>query len=485
MAVIFEPGIISYDSMKGKDGEMKKDRVKKSKRLRLAAVTLTLALALTGCGGSTTETGSTGQTGSNGQTGSAGQTVTPDQPAPASAAVNLSANISKVDIPETQMPDNHRSALAKGGIALLKKTVEIMADGTENVLISPISLQMALGMTASGSDEGSKTRSELMAVLMPGSEGDPAALNAEMASLAEHMKNSTDVEWNVANSVWVNQDGNVKLKDSFLSTAANYYKAELFSVPFNEAAVKAINEWVSGNTKNRIPMILDQLDPDARIALVNAVCFDAEWAEPYENEQILEDQTFTNSDGSKVKVTMLTSNESRVIQLAGGLGFVRPYKGGRYSFVGILPPEGMSTEDYLQKILDGGEDFADAYLNSHTTRDVYVKIPEFKTEFGSNMDKVLKGLGLNEAYSNGAAFHEMVTEDSEAVKIGTVEHKAMIEVDRNGTKAAAATMVEMDKVTAVEITEEPYVVYLDRPFIYAIVDDTTGVPVFLGSQNTM
>ena len=473
MALAFEPGIISYDSMKGKDGEMKKDRVKKRKRLRLAAVTLTLALALTGCGGSTTETGSTGQT------------VTPDQPAPASAAVNLSANISKVDIPETQMPDNHRSALAKGGIALLKKTVEIMADGTENVLISPISLQMALGMTAAGSDEGSKTRSELMAVLMPGPEGDPAALNAEMASFAERMKNSKDVEWNVANSVWVNQDGNVKLKDSFLSTAANYYKAELFSAPFNEATVKAINEWVSGNTKQRIPTILDQLDPDARIALVNAVCFDAEWAEPYENEQILEDQTFTNSDGSKAKVTMLTSNESRVIQLAGGLGFVRPYKGGRYSFAGILPPEGMSTEDYLQKILDGGEDFTDAYLNSHTTRDVYVKIPEFKTEFGSNMDKVLKGLGLNEAYSNGAAFHEMVTEDSEAVKIGTVEHKAMIEVDRNGTKAAAATMVEMDKVTAVEITEEPYVVYLDRPFIYAIVDDTTGVPVFLGSQNTM
>ncbi len=452
---------------------MKKDRIKRRKSIRLAAAVLTLALALTGCGSST------------GDTGSSGQAVTPDQPAPAASTVNLSANVSKVSIPETQMTESHQSSLAKGGIALLKKTIEITNDGKANVLISPISLQMALGMTAAGSDAGSKTRSELMAVLMPGSQEEPAALHAEMASFAERMKSSRDVEWNVANSVWLNDNGEVKLADEFLSTASNYYKAELYSAPFNETTLKEINDWVCEHTKERIPTILNELDPDARIALVNAVCFDAEWEEPYEEYDVSKDMTFTNADGLKVNATMLSSTESRVIQLAGGLGFVRPYKGGQYSFVGILPPEGMSTGDYLQKLLDSGEDFSNAYLNSHTSRDVYVRIPEFKTEFGSNMDEILKGLGVNEAYTNGANFHEMVTEDSAPVKIGTVEHKAMIKVDRTGTEAAASTVVVMDKLTAVEPMEEPYRVYLDRPFVYAIVDDATGVPVFLGTQNTM
>jgi serpin B len=111
-------------------------------------------------------------------------------------------------------------------------------------------------------------------------------------------------------------------------------------------------------------------------------------------------------------------------------------------------------------------------------------MPEFKTEYGLVMDDVLDQLGVKEAYTNGAHFLAMVTDDSTPVQIGTVIHKTMIDVDRHGTKAAAATVVVMEKSAAIEM-EEPYRVVLDRPFVYAIVDNASGVPVFLGVQNSM
>jgi len=451
---------------------MKKNSRFTGKRNRLAAIALTLAMTLTGCGGSTEGTGTSG-------------TLTPDQPAPAAGSTNLTEGIEKVEIPDTPMSNAHGSALSKSGFLLLQKTTELSGDGKANVLISPISLQAALGMTAAGSEEGSETQKELMAVLMPGVNGMPAELNAEMAGFSGRMQNSQDVEWHMANSVWVNNNGEAKLRDTYLSTVKNYYHAELYSAPFNAETLKQINDWVSRNTKERIPEIINELSPEAVIALVNAICYDAEWSEPVEESQIREEQPFTNADGSESKVTMMSTTENRYLNLAGGVGFIRPYKGGQYSFVGLLPPEGMSTDEYLKKITESGEDFAEAYLKADQSKTVEVLFPEFKTEYGTNMNQILQGLGINRSFTDDAQFGGMVTEDSVPVKIGTVEHKAMIEVDRKGTRAAAATVVMMDKCTGIMIADDTVKVTLDRPFVYAIVDDTTGVPVFLGIQNTM
>ena len=202
---------------------------------------------------------------------------------------------------------------------MLQKVVELSKDKNGNYLISPISLQMALGMTATGSDKGSTTQKELMNVLLPGTGKDPSSLNKQMATFAKRMKNSKDVQWNVANSVWVNNNGEVKLRDSYVKNTTNYYAAELYAAPFDDSTVKAINDWVSKNTKKRIPKILNEISDDARIALVNALAFDAAWATPYDKSQEMKNQTFTNSDGTKSKVTMLTSGEQKAIKLAGGL----------------------------------------------------------------------------------------------------------------------------------------------------------------------
>jgi len=444
--------------------------MKKMNRIKNRALALTLGMTflLTGCG-------------SNGGT----TAVTPDQPAPESRSVNLSENVSKIDIPETNLATEHSVALSKSGFQMLNTVIEAENLHNQNVLISPTSIQFALGMTATGSVNGSATQKELMEALLPGCNATPADLNAEMATFAKRMNSSENESWNVANSVWVKTGDTVKLRESFISDVTNYYAAELYSAPFDNSTVKEINAWVNKNTKERIPEIIDHLDPETVIALVNAMAFDGEWAEELEGEDIKEDITFTNADGTTKKVTMLSTHERRAILLNGGIGFIRPYKGNEYSFVAILPDANQTAEEYLAGIVSGNSNFAEAYLNADTKRGVNAMIPEFKAEFGANLNNTLKAMGVKEAYTSTAGFKEMVTDDSTGVLIGDVIHKTMIKVDRQGTEAAAATIVLMDKAAAPMVEDPPYSVILNRPFIYGIVDNATGVPIFLGIQNTM
>ena len=454
---------------------MKNTRKKHAKYAALA-LTLSLGFVLSGCG---KEQENTSGTQGNGTT-----VVTPDKPTYGAGVTNLSADVTRIDVPAADMEAAHGNALSRSGVLILQKVMEQEKNGNANYLISPISMQMALGMTATGATAGSDTEKGMMSVLLPGTAENAAALNKEMATFANRMLKAEDVSWNVANSIWVKNSGELKLRDTFISDATNYYTAELYAAPFDSSTLDAINGWVKENTRDRIPTILERLPKDAMMALVNALAFDGEWEEEYDAEDIREKITFTNADGTQSEVTMLRSKEQRAIHLAGGLGFIRNYKGGQYSFVGILPPEGVTTEKYLSDILSGKESFAEQFLNAESKK-VYVSIPEFKTEYGKTMDDVLKSLGMEKAYTDFAEFGAMVTEDSQPLKIGTVIHKTMIEVDRKGTKAAASTAVIMTKATAVMEPEETYTVNLNRPFVYAIVDNATGVPVFLGAQNSM
>ena len=405
-----------------------------------------------------------------------------DSPEYGKGITKLSANVKQFDIPETAMSDSHSDALSEGGAVLLQKMTE--TDGQKNYLISPASIQMALGMTCTGADKGSATEKAIMAVLMPGVTADSTSFNKEMATFAGRLKAAEGVEWGVANSVWVKNDGKVKLRDSYITDVASYYKAELFAAPFDQGTIDAINGWVSRNTKEMIPQIIKELSEDARIALINALSFEGEWAVPYEESSISVNRDFTNADGTTSRVTMLSSKEYAAVHLAGGLGFIKPYNGNKYSFVGLLPPEGMTAEEYIKKLADGSESFSEAVRNPDVSRDVYVDMPEFKAEYMICMDDVLKSLGMEVAYTGGnPEFGRMVTDDSEQVGIGTIVHKAVIEVDRKGTRAAAATAVIIEKNTSVLDPVEPYYICLDRPFVYAITDNETGIPVFLGIEN--
>ena len=137
-----------------------------------------------------------------------------------------------------------------------------------------------------------------------------------------------------------------------------------------------------------------------------------------------------------------------------------------------------------ETVLSDNSSLAEAIRDRDYNAIVEAQFPEFRTEYGASMNDTLQALGVKKTFTMEAEFGKMITEDSERIAVDQVVHKAMIEVDRKGTKAAAATEIA---VTEAALSEEPVRVQisLDRPFIYGIIDMTTGVPVFLGAQNNM
>jgi serpin B len=287
----------------------------------------------------------------------------------------------------------------------------------------------------------------------------------------------------VANSLWIKDDGNINPKEAFLNQAVDYYKAEVFKAPFNQGTVNDINGWVNENTNEMIPSILDQIPDNAFMYLVNAMAFEGSWADAFTDAGIKEDYDFTNADGSVSKVTMMQGKANRYFELAGGTGFVKYYMGSEYAFVGILPEEGTSTQEYVERILNGNEDFAKAVRESDA-RDVVVKLPKFENDYDADLAKTYQKLGMNLPFSDDADFTKMLEDSKGDERIGRILHKTHIEVDQNGTKAAAATIVEMRLKGAVML-DEPVRIDLDRPFVYAIVDVESGLPIFIGCQNSM
>ena len=376
-------------------------------------------------------------------------------------------------------------ALAESSMSLFAESVA-NAESGENVLISPTSILMAFGMTENGA--GGETLSQMESVIGGGLPIDE--MNPPLYSMANRFESSADVQWNVANSIWFKDDGEMRIVDDFAAKARSYYGADIWGAPFDDSTVQDINFWVNNETHGMIPSVIDELSPDARMCLINAIAFEGEWKNQYEDSDIQEDRTFTNADGSTAPVTMLWSEEAGYFTLGQGTGFVRPYKGGEYSFVGILPDEGVSADEYAAALAGNGADFAEAVQNLNYDRDVYVSLPEFSLDYETEMSRQLSQMGMPDAFDPEKAEFSAMMEPTDPtvpwdIWISSVIHKTHIEVDRKGTRAAAVTAIEMEACSALEEYTEPVEIILDRPFVYAIVDNETGLPVFLGCQNTM
>ena len=394
-------------------------------------------------------------------------------------AVNLTDGKVTDDITVILPEEAYVSKLSTASMDLF---AQILADEgkNSNVLISPLSIMMALGMTENGA--ANNTLAQMEQYVNGGI--DVETMNAVMAFYKNKMNASEAVSWNVANSLWIKDNGQILPKEKFLVNTASYYGAEAYKAPFSEQTLKEINAWVNKNTNEMIPEILDEINPNSFMYLVNAIAFEGQWEEQFSDNAVREDMDFTNADGSVSKVTMLQHGEDCYFELEGGIGFVKPYAGGEYSFVGILPKEGESTAEYIAKIAKNKDDFAAAVKNPKTG-DVVIRLPEFTNDYGTDLKNAYSKLGMNEPFSNGADFTNMLENGGSEAYIGKIIHKTHIEVDRKGTKAAAATIVDMRVKGAIMMPDEVIYIYLDKPFVYAIVDNETGLPVFIGCQNSM
>ena len=401
---------------------------------------------------------------------------------PTGGTKNLTSSL-KI-IPESGRDMNAAEAkkLTSASIKLLNNTIKYDKKDA-NVLISPTSIMFAFGL-AENAARG-RTKKQMEDIINGGLK--TADNNQVLCKLMRDMESDENVEWNVANSVWLKDSNDVKVKDSYLRKVGAYYDADIFKAPFDPSTVEDINGWVNTNTNQMIPKIIEELDKSAIACLINAIAFEASWQEPFNDYQIVKDADFINSDKSITKVNMLCGKESGYFNLNGANGFKKLYKGGDYAFVGIEMPEGVSTADYISKLSKNPSSFNKALSNMKYDKDVRIKMPEYQLDYDIEMSEMLKKAGITDAFDkNRADLYNMFERDPGSnYYFDKVIHKTHIEVDKNGTKAAAATAIIMVKATSVQPVKEPLEINLDHAFVYAIIDTKNNTPVFIGCVNSL
>lgn len=386
--------------------------------------------------------------------------------APKVQAADLMAGITGNKVQGKAADDRFIGNTADFSLELFKRSVA----EKENSLVSPLSVLLALAMTANGAD--SETLAEMEAVL--GKDISLEDLNEYLYTYVKHLPSEKNSRLSIANSIWFRDDENrFTVERDFLQKNADYYNAAAYKAPFDNQTLKDINTWVQEKTENMIDKILDEINEDAVMYLINAILFEAEWQQVYNKANIREGE-FTAVDGDKEQAEFMYSEENIYLESDQAAGFIKPYA-GNYSFAALLPSEGIAIEDFIQGLT--GDEFMHI-LDSAEKTAVNAGLPKFSYAYTIQMNEVLKDMGMPLAFSaKDADFSRLGRSSRGNLFIGEVLHKTFIQVDERGTKAGAVTKVEIRDEAYYEVKN----VVLDRPFIYAIIDNDSKLPLFIGS----
>ena len=366
--------------------------------------------------------------------------------------------------------DTGAAAAADFGVRLFQNTME---EGT-NTLISPLSVLYALAMTANGADGETLTQMEQVLGM------DAENLNSFMLAYMDQLPEGKAYKMSLANSIWFKDDPRFEVKESFLQTNADYYDASIYKAAFDQGTLNDINAWVKKHTDGMIPEVLDEIPEDAIMYLVNALAFEAEWDEIYEKTQVWGGD-FTTEDGTRQDVEMMHSQENAYLEDDLATGFIKYYKGRKYAFAALLPNAGVTVSEYVDSLT--GEHLLEMLSDPEHVQTI-VTLPKFETEYDIEMSAHLEAMGMPDAFDYRVAdFSRMGTYTGEDVNIciDRVIHKTFISVAEKGTKAGAATVVEMDTEGAMSVEDYREVV-LDRPFVYMLIDCETNLPFFIGTM---
>ena len=342
----------------------------------------------------------------------------------------------------------------------------------KDLLISPLSIELALAMTANGAK--GQTKAEIEKLLC----GDMTVeeLNLYLNNYVSLLPTDDKYKMHIANSIWFRDEADrLTVNEAFLEKNKDYYCAQIFKKNFGDSqTVTDINDWVNNNTDGMIDKIVDGISGDTVMYLINALCFDAEWEKQYLLSDIVK-RDFTNISGETKKVDMMHSEESYYIETENAKGFMKHYKDKKYSFVALLPNEN-DIYGYIDSLTP---EYIESALNNVQNKGGYAVMPKFSYEYELSMNGVLKSLGMPTAFDGFKAdFTDMATSTRGNIFIGDVLHKTFIQVDELGTKAGAVTKVEMWDECAPMYEWE---ITLDRPFVYMIIDNANNMPIFMGT----
>jgi Serine protease inhibitor len=368
-------------------------------------------------------------------------------------------------------------AQSNNGFALA--LYQALRDQDGNLIYSPYSIFQALLMTAAGA-EGA-TASQMASVLgvdlnNPEIHNLMNALNKALTSQPEYLQSDAQpLTFNIANAIWAQKD--FHFEQSFLDTLSANYNAGLKLVDFNkpEDARALINLWVAAQTNEKIQELIPEglLDQMTRMVLTNAIYFKGAWSNQFE-EKDTEDGSFTLLDGSSKTVPFMHGNFTLSALVSDKIQAIKlPYEGGTYAMAAIMPLENFAEFEAQLTAAD-----LEQLLNSLQSSSAIVDLsmPKFQAESRFGLGEILAGLGMPDAFDAQKADFSGMTGKPDLM-ISSVLHQATIDVNEEGTEAAAATAVAM---SVTSMPGQSYTIRLDKPFIYVIYETTTNTITFMG-----
>lgn len=347
---------------------------------------------------------------------------------------------------------------------------EVLArDGRDNVVLSPFSASMALGMTLNGAAGG--TFDAMSATL--GFEGlTQSEINDSYAGLIDLLTGlDPEVRFDIANAIFANVD--FPFHDAFMQAVVAAFDAHVETRDFSDpATLDAVNAWVDESTGGLIDRILEALDPDLVMLLLNAIYFDGAWTTQFDPADTRR-QSFTRADGSQVDVDMMHIDEV-VLPLGHGATYSAvelPYGGEAFSMVVAVPQGGVGLRDFFASLDEAAWNVLVEGLNP--TEVDLVAIPKFTLTYDTFLNDALMAMGMDVAFRPGADFTNL-SPLGDQLCIDFVRQKTFIEVDERGTRAAAATAVGMRPTSFNGLIA-------DRPFAFAIRERLSGTILFMGA----
>jgi len=341
----------------------------------------------------------------------------------------------------------------------------------KNLFYSPASISIALAMTYAGARGNTeKQMADVLNFTLP-----QDRLHLAYSKLIENLKSAKDYELSIANALWLQKD--YKLLQEFLNIMGKYYKGGFNEVDYigdPQGARIKINDWVSRETKEKIKDILQPGDITklTRLVITNAIYFKGKWLTEFDKE-FTRDEDFYLINGQKTKVKMMYQEnrfnyyENDDLQL-----LEMPYKGDKVSMVIILPKTGKFVT--VENMMD--EKKLQEWLKNAMKTKVKVYIPRFKFTQMFGLSEDLSKMGMEDAFDENKADFSGINGRKNDLYISKVIHKAFVEVNEEGTEAAAATAVILDTKALIE----ELVFKADHPFIFFIRDKEAGSILFMG-----
>jgi serine protease inhibitor len=372
-------------------------------------------------------------------------------------------------------PDMEKLASANSsfGFSLMKQLAGERHDS--NIFISPYSISAALQMVWQGAAGDTKKEMDNTLAL----DGlKPETVGAAYKDLDRTIKSaSSNAVLNVANSIWYAP--NIDLKPQFVSINQNFYGAKLSALDFTDPrSAGVVNSWVSEQTQGKIKQIIQPpLSSKTGAFLANAIYFKGSWEHKFDSSAT-KDEAFHTRNGAEKQVPMMRQSRKFNYQEDTEFQAVRlPYSGNRLGMFIILPATNSSSEKLLAKL--NGDVWREKFRSKFEDREGTVLMPRFKLEFRADLVNSLKTIGIRHAFTHRANFSGV---SDTQLFISGVEHASFVEMNEEGTEAAAATGITM-RMASVLAKSAPFTMIINRPFFFLIEDSATKSILFMGIVN--